>query len=526
MRVVQPSAASVADEQRRKLQAVLNICQKMNAERDVPALLELIAREAASLMHAERASIFLLDRENNELWSHVALDSPPIRFPAHLGIAGATVGTGKTINVANVREDARFYDVIDIRQGYHTRSLLAVPLRNYRGEITGAFEVLNKHGGGFTTEDEELLKALAAQAAIALESAQMLQQLSRHRDHLLDENMQLWQAVEEKFATQPLLGTSPKMHQVVKLIERIGDTAVDVLITGESGTGKELVARALHYKSRRARHAFVMVNCAALPDGLIETEFFGIEKGTATGVTHRIGKFERANGGTLFLDEIADLSLTAQAKILRVLQERMIERIGGQTVIPVDIRILAATNKDLATEVARGTFREDLYYRLNVIHITTPPLRELQEDIPLLAQHFLSRYCQDLQKEPKQLTPAALKCLAQYAWPGNVRELQNEMKRLVVLAPQRMITEETLSDAIRRGTRSDTSPPGDPLPSLKSTVEALERRLIREALEACHYHQQHTADTLGLSRQGLIKKMRRYGLQSGSARGAKNESTA
>jgi Nif-specific regulatory protein len=498
-----------------KLQAVLNICQKMNAERDLVALLELIAREATRLMAADRASIFLLDREKHELWSHVALGSEPIRFDAGLGIAGATVQTGQTINVANAHQDSRFYSGIDERQGYQTQSLLAVPLRNYMGEISGAFEVLNKASGAFTTEDEELLKALAAQAAIAIETAQMVQELSQHRDRLLDENTQLRQEVEGRFATSNIIGTCEKIQRVVRLIEQIRDSAVDVLITGESGTGKELVARAIHYDSLRARHPFVTLNCAALPDTLVESELFGIEKGIATGVEQRIGKFERAHGGTLFLDEISDLSLPAQAKILRVLQEHMVERVGGRKAMPIDIRILAATNKELSREVEQGRFREDLYYRLNVIHIRTPPLRELQEDIPLLVHHFLTTYCQEMHKEPKRLTSEALACFLRYPWPGNVRELENEIKRLVVLTQAPTITAEDVSDAIRRHVNNRRPVSTESSLSLKETVEEVEKRLIREALQTCRNHQQQTAEMLGLSRQGLLKKMKRYGIKPG-----------
>jgi Nif-specific regulatory protein len=362
----------------------------MNTERDLSTLLELIAREAARLMGAERASIFLLDQKTHELWTQVALGSAPIRFAADLGIAGATVQTGQVHNVSDVRADPRFYSAIDTHQGYQTQNLLAVPLQNYEGEMVGAFEVLNKHEGAFTSDDEELLTALAAQAAIAIETAQFVHALRQRQDHLLSENRQLWQAIEDRFATNTILGTSAQIQRVVQLIERLRGSNVSVLITGESGTGKELVAKALHYTGLRARESFVALNCAALPDNLIESELFGIERGVATGVERRGGKFEEANGGTLFLDEIGDLSLQAQAKILRALQERTIERVGGRKAIPIDVRIIAATNKDLDQAIEEGVFREDLYYRLNVIHIHVPPLRERLEDLLVLAQHYLA----------------------------------------------------------------------------------------------------------------------------------------
>ena len=204
----------------------------------------------------------------------------------------------------------------------------------------------------------------------------------------------------KQFSTDNVVGSSPKLRKVLRLIEQIRDTSVDVLITGESGTGKELIAKTIHYASPRARKPFMALNCAALPDTLLESELFGIEKGVATGVEKRMGQFEAANGGTLFLDEIGDLSLTAQAKILRVLQERVVQRLGARSEISIDVRVLAASNKNLEVAIKERKFREDLYYRLNVIYIELPPLREIREDIPQLANHFLARFCQEMKKAP------------------------------------------------------------------------------------------------------------------------------
>src|SRR5215471_5506125 len=344
-----------------RLAAILTICQKMNSERDLGALLDLIAREATSLLDCDRASIFLLDRETNELWSKVALGSDEIlRFDARRGIAGTTALTGATINVRDAYSDPRFYTAVDDRTGYRTRNLLAVAMRNQGNQIVGAFEVLNKRLGIFTPRDEESLTALASHAASAIETTQLIGELKRNHQQLEQQNADLRREVESRYSTHGIIGGSQRIQQVVRLIERIRDSAVNVLITGESGTGKELVAKAIHYLSPRARKTFVALNCAALPDTLMESELFGIEKGVATGVESRVGQFQKAHGGTLFLDEIGDLSVTAQAKILRVLQERVLERVGGRTPIPVDVRVVAATNKDLEAEISRGAFREDL----------------------------------------------------------------------------------------------------------------------------------------------------------------------
>lgn len=498
-----------------KLPPILQICQKINSQRDLSALLDLIVREATRLLEADRASLFLLDRESNELWSKVALGSEEIlRFDARLGIAGSVAMTGQLVNVEHAHQDPRFYQEIDARTSYRTRSILAVPMRSLGGEIIGAFEVLNKHQGPFTAEDEEIAKALASQAAVAIETAQMMSQLKHHRDQLLQENTRLWKEVEVKFATKNILGTSEKLHSVLRLVEQINESSVNVLITGESGTGKELIAKAIHYNSPRARRPWVALNCAALPDTLVESELFGIEKGVATGVEQRIGKFEAADGGTLFLDEIGDLSLPAQAKLLRVLQEGIIERVGGRKEIRVNVRTLAASNKDLQAEIKNGTFRQDLYYRLKVIHIQMPALREMQEDIPLLANYFLARYGREAKKQPLSLAPEALGCLLNYSWPGNVRELENEIRRLVVSVPRDIIEPEDLSEAIQRVRNRKDQPTTPSGTALKDTVVELEKRMILEALERSRQNQQQAARELGLSRQGLIKKMKRYRIGS------------
>lgn len=507
-----PDESTSPDE---KLLALLKICQRMNSERDLTALLDLIAREAARLLQADRSSIFLLDREKRELWSKVALGSEEIiRFDARLGIAGAVALTGKTINVVAAELDPLFYSQIDALTGYHTHNLLAVPLRNYEGESIGTFEVLNKPGGAFTDEDTEILQSLAAHAVIAIETAQLIEDLRRHRDQLLKERAQLRKEVEGRFATQYLIGTSPQMQQVVRLIEQISDSAVNVLITGESGTGKEQAAKAIHYRSPRATGPLVALNCAALPENLVESELFGIERGVATGVERRIGKFEAANEGTLFLDEIGDLSLTAQAKILRSLQERVVERVGGRRSIPVDARVIAATNKNLEDEIRKGDFRADLYYRLKVVHVQMPPLREIPQDIPLLANYFLDRYCREMQRSAMQFAPEAMRSLQAHSWMGNVREMENEIKRLVVSVRRDVIAPEDLSASIKSyagtGVAADPNQPG----SLGSAVADLEKRMICEVFEACHHNQQQTAKALGLSRQGLIKKMKRLGIAS------------
>jgi len=495
-----------------RLLEALASCRKISAQHDLGVLFGLIAAEAAKLLGADRASIFLLDREKSELWSLAAVGEKRIRLDARLGLAGAAALSGQTINVDDARRDPRFYPGVDARTGYRTRNVLAMPLRNQEGEIIGAVQALNKKGGGFTAADEVLLQTLASQAGNALETAQFVRQLREQRDQLQEDTSHLRKEMEGQAATQQIIGMSDTIQLVVRRIQQICDIDVNVLITGESGTGKEMVARAIHLNSGRARQPMVSLNCAALPDSLVESELFGIEKGVATGVEARIGKFEAATGGTLLLDEIGDLNLVAQAKILRVLQEKTVERVGGKKPISIDTRVLAATNKDLEAEIKQRAFREDLYYRLNVIHIHLPALREIPEDIPLLANYFLARFCHEISKEPMKLSPGATRCLRSHPWPGNIRELQNEIRRTVIATRRATITEDDMSEAVRTSAAADGIIRAGSGRSLKEIVAQLETRLIREALNASHHNQQQAARALGLSRQGLIKKMKRYGL--------------
>ena len=500
-----------------KLAAVLSICRKMNCERELSPLLDLIAHEATDLLDCERARIFLLDPERNELWSRVAHGSDELfRWDARLGIAGEAVTTRRPVNVEDAYQDSRFYSAIDDRTGYRTRTVLAIPLRSQRAGIIGAFEVLNKRSGTFSPRDEETLESLAAHAANAIETALLIAALRRSQDEIAEQNALLRHEVESRYSTHGIVGTGPRIQQIVRLIERIRDSAVNVLITGESGTGKEMAARAVHYTSPRAHKPFVALNCAALPETLVESELFGIEGSVDNGVNSREGQFQKANGGTILLDEIGDLSLTAQARILRVLQERVVERVGGSTSIPVDVRLLAATNKDLESEIARGAFREDLYYRIKVIHIHMPPLREMRDEIPLLANHFLKEYGRESGRAPLQFSIEVLRRLTAAPWPGNVRQLRNEVIRVAACARGNTILEEDLVESAPPAPPPAASALRAARPSrpqhLKDAVEALEREMIAEALHTTRNNQQQSARRLGLSRQGLINKIKRYNL--------------
>jgi len=316
-----------------------------------------------------------------------------------------------------------------------------------------------------------------------------------------------------------IIGTSTKMQEVFALIRKVTNNDVTVLICGESGTGKELVAQAVHYNSYRSRKPFVKVSCVAIPETLLESEMFGHERGAFTGA-HQMkpGKFELAQGGTLFLDEIGDMPLSLQVKLLRVIQERELERIGGTKTIKVDIRLVACTNKNLAEAVKEGVFREDLYFRINVLPIYLPPLRERVDDIPLLIQHFIKYYNQKLGKQVKKASPGVLKILTEYSWPGNVRELENLIQRAIVLSSGEKLMPEHLppnihSEPILPDISALTDDFSKPMPErIQAITDKLEAQMIRAALQKMNFRRQETADLLGISRKSLHNKMQKYNL--------------
>jgi Nif-specific regulatory protein len=501
-----------------KFSSLLDISRRMNSEKNFDELLEIIAGEAAKLVDAERATIFLLDKAKGELFTKTAIGiENVIRFDARLGIAGAVLISGQKMIVEDAYKSPLFYPSIDSTTGYQTRNILSVPLRNGKRDIIGVFQVLNKKAGKFQSEDEQFVEALASQAGIALENLQAYSELETRQQELLEENQTLRKEVEERFTSKSMLGTTSKLHDIRAVIERTAETSVSILITGENGTGKELSARAIHYMSPRRNKAFVAVNCAALPETLVESELFGIEKGVATGVERRVGRIESANGGTLFLDEIGDLSLSAQAKLLRVLQEREVEWVGGRKPVPVDVRLVAATNKDLKEEIRQNRFRQDLFFRLNVIHIHMPPLREIRTDIPLLATHFLRKHAKEMARHIESFSQDSLKALMAYHWPGNIRELDNEVKRAVVLATGKQIEVPDLSESVREERLEavdEKSPDSGDKKSLKDRVTVLEIQMIRDAMAQTDNDRRRAARLLGLSHQGLINKLKRYGLEN------------
>lgn len=329
------------------------------------------------------------------------------------------------------------------------------------------------------------------------------------------------QALKEKIAHDyEMVGESQAIAQLKQQIKLAAPSSGWVLITGENGTGKELVARAIHQQSGRREKPFVEVNCAAIPEELIESELFGHEKGAFTGATAaRKGKFDQANGGTLFLDEIGDMSLKTQAKILRILQEHKFERVGGQRTIEVDVRVVAATNKEIRTEIESGHFREDLYFRLNVLPFTVPPLRQRKDDIPLLCHHFLRFFCSKESRDIKTISNSALQALQVYNWPGNVRELKNLIERLVIMSPAQEITLQDLPQEINKfepvAADAEKLVPETQLPdSYREAKEAFEKRFLQEKLRKNEGNISRTAEDIGLERSNLHRKIKAYDIQT------------
>jgi len=325
---------------------------------------------------------------------------------------------------------------------------------------------------------------------------------------LSDENRRLKIGFDERFR---MVGVSAALQKVWNAVERAAPTSATVLITGESGVGKELVARAIHRNSKRKDETFVQVNCAAIPDELIESELFGHEKGSFTGATEKqIGKFELAHKGTIFLDEVGDMSVKTQAKVLRVLQEGEVERIGSQKTIQVDVRVIAATNKKLEQLIEKGEFREDLYFRLSVIPIEVPPLRERPEDVPPLVEHFVRQFCQENNFRQKRLSAEAMEALRRHSWRGNVRELRNAIERLLIMVPEEEVAAEHLGDILRRSaeTPARAETPG----SLKDFKESSERTFLVEKLREHKWNISATATAIGTPRSNLYKKLEQYGI--------------
>jgi Nif-specific regulatory protein len=493
----------------RRLGTILNITQSWNQTHDMETLLQQMAEAATDLLSADRASIFLWDKANHTLIARPALgmEDHELRFADTTGIVGQVVHRGEPRRVGGGLDEDQIDRAVDQATGYQTNTILCVPLTTPRGHCLGAFEVLNKSVGNFTDGDQQALVELAAHAAVTLENTQQFEQLlAKHQ-----------QLVEQAAEAVQLIGASPPLEAVRSIVRRIADTELAILILGENGTGKEVVARMIHYLSRRRDQPLIAVNCAALSETLLESDLFGHEKGAFTDAhATRAGKFELASGGTLFLDEIGDLSLGGQAKLLRVLEDKIVVRVGGSDSIHTDVRILAATHQDLATMVRENKFREDLFYRLNVVRLNLPPLRERGSDLLQLGEYFLGTFCHNMGRHVPRLTDEAEARLLAHSWPGNVRELRNLMERLAYLTSADQIDACDL-DFINTGgvggNGVESSAIGHAQGTLAESTQQFQRQRIRQAIHANQGNMSQAAKQLGLHRSNLYRKMHQLGME-------------
>jgi Nif-specific regulatory protein len=470
------------------------------------------------LVRATHVAILLRSESDKDRFALAVSRQRPSNAPAPVvaepvrasrAVLRRVLGDRAAVLTANAQEELSTSESI---MGGQILSMLAVPL--WRGDdIIGLIQADNRSTSGmFTDRDLEVALLLGAQAALAIDNATLVQRLRVAEERARGENVYLKRR-EVKLNFDNIIGESPAMKAVLAQLERVIDTRATVCIEGDTGTGKELIASAVHYQSQRRDKMFVAQNCAALPENLLESELFGHKRGAFTSAdSDKKGLFEIADGGTLFLDEMGEMPMSLQAKLLRVLQEGTIRAVGATSEKQVDVRIICATNRDLSAEVEKGRFRQDLYYRLMVFPIKLPPLRDRREDIPLLGAHFLRRYADEYKVELPGFSQDALDALASYNWPGNIRELENEIQRIVIQAePGHWIEVTDLSARLRKieGTVTRIAPKQG---TLKEMMEQVERWLIAEALRDHGGNKTKTAVTLGITREGLHKKLAKFGV--------------
>ena len=497
----------------RRLSALLEISQALGSTFDYKVAFEKVLEILDYELGMKRGAISLIDEKNSDLSIRFAHGLTDIeirrgRYRLDEGITGKVAATGKPIIVPQVTKEPLFLFRTRKKSAIREESFLCVPIKDRRKTI-GTISVAFPFKAGNNYDDSiKLLSIVATMIAQSLRLSQLVQQ---EKAQLTEENTLLKRELQAKYDFRNIIGTGKEMRDVYEQIAQVAHTNTTVLIRGESGTGKELVAHAIHYNSPRAGKPFVKVNCAALPESLIESELFGHEKGSFTGaVARKKGRFEMAEGGTLFLDEIGDLSPAMQVKLLRVLQEREFERVGGIETVKVNVRLIAATNVDLETAVQNVQFRSDLYYRLNVFSIFMPPLRERRADILLLADHFLDKYAKQNARSIKRISTPAIDMLMSYHWPGNVRELENVIERATLVCEGNVIHGYHLPPTLQTAEGSGTVT----RMSLDKAVEAFEKEMILDALKTTRGNRARAARMLDTTERILGYKVLKYEVDS------------
>jgi Nif-specific regulatory protein len=467
----------------------------------------------AEHMHLRRGTITLLNRDTGEILIEAAhglsaQQRKKGRYRLGEGVTGKVVQSGKPMVVRDIAEDERFLGRTGARSNPDGRptSFFCVPIKQ-GSEVIGALSADCPYNDQDELEENVRIMSLITQ--MIAQAVRLRQTAREEAERLLAENERLQKKLKDRFHPANIIGKSKAMQVVYDQISQVSQSGATVLIRGESGTGKELVAHAIHYNSLRAKQPFIKVNCAALPESVIESELFGHEKGAFTGaVNMRKGRFELASGGTIFLDEIGDLSPATQVKLLRVLQEREFERVGGVSTIKTDVRVIAATNRDLEESIAQDKFRQDLYYRLNVFPVHVPALRERGTDILLLANFFTEKYSRSNHKSIKRISTPAIDMLMSYHWPGNVRELENCIERAVLVSEDEVIHGHHLPPTLQSAEASGTVHKG----TLQATLDSVERELIVEALKNSRGNKAKAARNLGISERLMGLRVNKYGI--------------
>ncbi len=479
-------------------------------------VLKLILRNAAEVLSLDHLAITLYNKTSEEMSIDISSGYSKEEksrgiYRSGEGVIGRIFETGEPIVVDNVSEHPDFLNKTGSFKKGSQYAYFGVPIK-VDNEVVGVASGDRMVGGSSVFSIQDDARILTILASMVAQAVKKRQTYKEEKDSLLIENQRLHAALEgDAFQEhEHLIGRSRVMQHLYALMAQVAPSDATVMIRGESGTGKELIAQAIHFGSPRKDGPFVKVNCSSLPEGLIESELFGHEKGSFTGaIQKRIGKFEQANGGTIFLDEIGDLSLDMQVKLLRVLQERELERIGSNTTIPLNLRVIAATHISLEEAITAGKFREDLYYRLNVFPLHVPPLRERTSDIILLADHFIELYNKKNNKEVKRISSAAIDLLSMYHWPGNVRELENCIERGVLMSTDQVIHSFHLPPSLQSAESSNTRPA---VKGLQETLEAYEKELIADALKSSNGNKAEAARMLNISERIIGLRVEKYNL--------------
>ena len=489
------------------LHDILEASAIINSKLELNHVLEQVILHATKLTNSVAASIILCDSDEDLVIRYATGPASDvisnIRFPVAKGIAGHCIGTGKIVVVFDAKKNPHHFAEIDKVSGFKTESVLCVPLC-VKGKTIGCVELLNKRDGTLFNEDDIAVATIMSNfAAVSVSNA-------RSYDNLQRTNYAL---KSELCSEDIVVGKNNKMKKILHSVNKLKDTKSNVLVLGESGTGKGIIARTIHEQSNRKENPFVTVNCSILSPTLLESELFGHEKGAFTGADKlKIGRFEFADGGTVFLDEIGEIDKSTQTKLLRILQEKVFERVGSTKTISTDIRIIAATNSDLEKAVEQNLFRRDLYYRLKVIVFQLPPLRERREDIPAFAEFFLEKYGGELNKSTQKFDKECMDALVSYDYPGNIRELENIVERAVVLADEDVIHVSDLPDEIQYR-KKGIFDRQIVAPEKTKSISEMEKDVIFKTLLECSWNQSMAARLLGLSRDKLRYRIKKYGLE-------------